>query len=111
LYSFGAINIPLEINQFSKGWSVSNVMLYLNSTDGHYHLKGMLKNTLPETRSGFESILVNFDDKATNSTVDSESGSINVTIDPGTSVPFDIPTMYTVKQANQFQFMKATITP
>ena len=86
-------------------------MLYLNSTDGHYHVKGMLKNTLPETRSGFESILVSFEDRATNSTVDTESGSINRTLDPGASVAFDIGTMYTVKQANQFKFMEATITP
>ncbi|MGB6671106.1 MAG: hypothetical protein WBE34_01600 [Candidatus Nitrosopolaris sp.] len=105
------VKIPIDINEFSKGWSVSNVMLYLNSTDGHYHVKGMLKNTLPETRSGFESILVSFEDRATNSTVDTESGSINRTLDPGASVAFDIGTMYTVKQANQFKFMEATITP
>jgi hypothetical protein len=109
--SSSIVKIPIGINEFSKGWSVSNVMLYLNTTDGHYHIRGILKNTLPETRSGFESILVSFEDKATNSTVDSESGSINVTMNPGTSVPFDIPTMYTAKQANQFQFMRATITP
>ena len=109
-YSQG-LRIPIEINEFSKGWSVSNVTLYLNNTDGHYHLKGILKNTLPETRNGFESILVSFEDKATNSTVDTESGSINTTLDPGSTVPFDIATMYTTRQANQFQFIKATMTP
>jgi hypothetical protein len=91
--------------------AVSDVILYLNSTDGHYHVKGMLKNILPETRSGFESISVSFDDKATNSTIDTESGSINTTLDPGVSVPFDIGTMYTLKQANRFKFMAALITP
>ncbi len=109
--SSSIVKIPIDINEFSKGWSVSNVMLYLNSTDGHYHMKGVLKNTLPETRSGFESILISFKDKATNSTVDTESGSINTTLDPGASVPFDIGTMYTLKQANQFKFMAASITP
>ncbi|MFZ0893671.1 MAG: hypothetical protein WAZ77_04135 [Candidatus Nitrosopolaris sp.] len=61
--------------------------------------------------SGFESISVSFDDKATNSTIDSESGSVNPTLHPGASVAFDIGTMYTIKHANQFKFMEATITP
>ncbi len=104
-------NIPVEINQFTQGWSVSNVTLYLNSTDGHYHLKGQLRNTLPETRSGFEYIQASFEDKTTNSTVDSESGSMNIVMNPNTTVPFDIKTMYTADKANQFQFMKVQITP
>jgi hypothetical protein len=111
LASDNVVRIPIDVNEFSKGWSVSNVTLYLNSSDGHYHMKGILKNTLPETRNGFESILVSFEDRATNSTVDTESGSINTTLDPGASVAFDIGTMYTLKQANQFQFMRASITP
>lgn len=86
-------------------------MLYLNGTDGHYHLRGTLTNTLPETRSGFESVLTSFEDKATNSTVDSESSLINIIMNPNTSVPFDIKTMYTAEKANQFQFMKVSITP
>jgi len=104
-------NIPVEINQFTQGWSVNNVTLYLNSTDGHYHLKGQLKNTLPETRSGFEDIQASFEDRTTNSTVDSESGSMNIVMNPNTAVPFDIKTMYTADKANQFQFMKVQITP
>ena len=105
------LNIPVQTNQFTQGWSVNNVTLYLNSTDGHYHLKGHLKNTLPETRSGFEYIQANFEDKTTNSTVDSESGSMNIVMNPNTTVPFDIKTLYTADKANQFQFMNVQITP
>jgi hypothetical protein len=94
-------------------WYLSHPFeLYGNAvTGGHYHLKGQLKNTLPETRSGFENILASFEDKTINSTVDSESGSMNIVMNPNTTVPFDIKTIYTADKAKQFQFMKVQITP
>lgn len=105
-----AINFPVEINQFSKGLDISNTVVYLNSSDGHYHLKGLAKNTLPETRSSSVFMTIDFQDKSTGTSVKSITGNINGPLDPGQTVPFDIDRGYTAARGNQLQFMKAQIT-
>lgn len=83
----------------------------MNASDGHYHLKGLAKNTLPETRSNSIFMSIDLRDRATDTTVKSLSGTyINEPIDPGQSAPFDIDTGYTAAQGNQFHFMKLVIT-
>jgi hypothetical protein len=53
---------------------------------------------------------INFEDKATETTVKTISGNINGPIDPGKTAPFDIDTGYTAAQGNQSGFMKLSIT-
>jgi hypothetical protein len=108
--SQGIGNVPVETNQFSHGLDFSNVIVYLNSSDGHYHLKGLAKNTLPETRSNSIYLTIDFQDKSTGTTIKSLSGNINAPIDPGQTAPFDVDTGYTSAQGNQLQFVKVEIT-
>jgi hypothetical protein len=64
--SSNIVNIPTTIGQFqpnAPGGSVSNIVLYLNNTDGHYHVKGIFKNTLPETQTTTPVMGVDFYDK------------------------------------------------
>ena len=39
--------LPMTISDSSKAF-VGNITFFINSTDGHYHLKGIVRNTLPE---------------------------------------------------------------
>jgi len=104
------IEVPVEANPFSHGLDFSNVNVYLNTSDGHYHLKGLAKNTLPETRSNSIYLSIDFQDKSTGTTVKSLSGNLNGPIDPGQTAPFDIDTGYTAAQGNQLHFIKVMIT-
>lgn len=54
--------------------------------------------------------IVTFEDRATGTTINSVSGTINGPINPGAAVPFDIDTGYNTTQAHQFQYMKALLT-
>lgn len=102
--------IPVETNQFSHGLDFSSVIVYMNTSDGHYHLKGLAKNTLPETRSNTIYMTIDFKDKSTDTTVKTLSHNIDGPIDPGKTTPFDVDTGYTAEQGNQFEFMKVEIT-
>src|SRR5205807_2039420 len=95
------ISVPVETNQFSQGLEFNNVVVYLNSSDGHYHLKGLAKNTLPETRSNSIFMTINIQDKSTGTTVKTLNGNINAPIDLGQVVPFDVDTGFTAAQGNQ----------
>jgi len=109
--SKGGIMVPVETNPFSHGLDFTSVIVYMNTSDGHYHLKGLAKNTLRLTRSDSIFMTISFKDKATDTTVKTLSGSyIDGPIDPGKTAPFDIDTGYTAKQGNQLQFMKVGIT-
>jgi hypothetical protein len=104
------LSVPVETNQFSQGLAFGNVVVYFNSSDGHYHLKGLAKNMLPETRSNSVYLSIDFQDKSTGTTVKSVSGNLNGPIEPGQTVPFDVDTYYTIAQGNQLQFVKVMIT-
>lgn len=79
----------------------------MNKIDGHYHLSGLAKNTLPETRSWYNGVTISFEDIATGTTINSVSGTINGPTNPGAAVPFDIDTGYNATQSHQFQYVKA----
>jgi hypothetical protein len=105
-----ATTIPIEFNPFSSGMLFSNLTLYMNNADGHYHLSGTAKNTLPETRSWYNGITISFEDRGTGTTLNSVSGTINGPINSGALVPFDVDTGYNTTQAHQFQNMKVQLT-
>lgn len=81
---------------------ISNAYMYLNATDEHYHVTGIIKNIVDETIDD-TSVFGTFSDKATN-TLLKRIGPITLkSLDPGQSTTFDIDTGYTSKQADQFQ--------
>jgi len=67
--SQGMASVPVEPNPFSKGLDFNNVNVYLNASDGHYHIKGLAKNTLPETRINSVYLSIDFQDKSTGTIV------------------------------------------
>jgi hypothetical protein len=115
----------LSTNQFS------NMSFYLNTTDNHVHLKGLLTNLLHETvygsqtnlfgplmallnasghksnfgtglsGSGQLSLMLSFMDNATGQQLKSVNGSIQGPIGPGKTVHFDVDTGYGKAQASQ----------
>jgi hypothetical protein len=104
------LSVPVETNQFSQGLAFGNVVVYFNSSDGHYHLKGLAKNMLPETRSNSIHMTIDIQDKSTGTTVKTLNGNLNAPIDPGQVVPFDVDIGYTAAQGNQLPFVKVYIT-
>jgi hypothetical protein len=103
-----APTMPIEINPYTKDMAFANLMFYLNSTDNHYHLKGLVKNILPESRDSM-SIMINFQDQSTGTslhTVFYHHGPI----DSNAITAFDVDTGYNTTQAYQFRYMKAQIT-
>lgn len=108
--SQGAIGVPVEANQFSQGLEFSNAVFYINASDGHYHLKVLVKNMLPETISDTIGMTIDFKDKSTGATIKSFYTTIDRTIDPGQAIPFDVDSGYTSAQSNQLQFMEVYIT-
>jgi hypothetical protein len=104
--------IPSRVNIFINTTSpivppsthISNAYMYLNTTDGHYHVTGTIKNTIDETIDD-TSVFVTFFDR-TNNTLLKHIGPITLeSLDPEQSTTFDIDTGYTSKQANQFPYM------
>lgn len=89
--------------------ALSNLIWYFNATDSHYHIKGLVKNLLPEPRDGIN-VLINFNDRTTGAYLHSDRGSggeLTPTggIAPGAILPFDLDTGYNASQANQFQYV------
>ena len=107
------IPIQIEINPDSNDVAFANISFYLNATDHHYHLKGLVKNILPEN-TDIIIVSVSFSDRATGSSLHSASDDIDRSltggIAPNVILPFDIDTGYNASQAYQFQYMKALIT-
>lgn len=102
--------IPIEINPEVKGVAVSNMTLFLNHTDGHYHLKGLVKN-VSHLSVGYTDVQLSFQDKQSR-VIENESKSdffVVGPIDPTETRPFDISTGITAGQDNQFQHLKAVI--
>jgi hypothetical protein len=86
-----------------------SITWYLNATDSHYHIKGLVKNTLSENRDGIK-ISINFNDRTTAAYLHSDSGSGGELVPtggiaPGAILPFDIDTGYNASQSYQFQHM------
>lgn len=103
--------VPSKVNIFINttyiihpSTNISNAYMYLNTTDGHYHVTGIIKNIIDETIDD-TSVFGTFFDMATN-TLLKNIGPITLnSLDPGQSTTFDIDTGYTPKQANKFPDM------
>jgi len=104
--------IPSKVNIFINTTSsiippsthISNAYMYLNTTDGRYHVTGTIKNIIDETIDD-TSVFVTFFDR-TNNTLLKHIGPITLeSLDPEQSTTFDIDTGYTSKQTNQFPHM------
>ena len=106
--------MPIIINSISNTTSdksFTNTTFYLNSTDGHYHLKGLIKNLLPETR---DSIILTIDvqDKTTSDIlhrVDFYSTNTKP-IPPNGTTPFDIDLGFSASQRNELTHAEVSIT-
>ena len=103
-----APTIPTELSNGVTAVAYSNMTFYLNSTNSHYHLKGLIKDILPESR-GFISVMIDFRNQSTVTSVHSILYTLHGLIDSNTTVPFDIDTGYTQAQQNRFQYLKALI--
>jgi hypothetical protein len=103
-----APNIPIEVGNGVRDVAYANISLYLNTTDGHYHLKGLVKNLLPETKDDIL-VFVSFVDRSTGTLLRDVSGTVNGPIAPNAVVPFDVDTGYNTTRANEFQYMKGYI--
>lgn len=105
-------SIPIEVNPATTGVTYNNMGFYFNTTDSHYHLKGLVQNTLHVTVDSL-SIVLTFEDKSTGNPAHSAYWSTPIgsaPINPSQRVAFDIDTGYTQAQVNQFQYLKAMIT-
>jgi hypothetical protein len=106
--------MPIIINSISNTTpdkSFTNTTFYLNSTDGHYHLKGLIKNLLPEAR---DSIILTIDvqDKTTNDIlhrVDFYSTDTKP-IPPNGTTPFDVDLGFSASQRNELTHAEVSIT-
>jgi len=78
--------------------------MYLNTTDGHYHVTGIIKNIIDETIDD-TSVFGTFFDMAAHTFLRSIGPITLKSLDPGQSTTFDIDTCYTSKQANQLRHM------
>jgi len=102
--------IPIEINPAVKGVAVSNMTFFLNHTDDHYHLKGLVKN-ISHLSVGYIDVQLSFQDKQSG-VIENESKSdffVVGPIEPTVTRPFDITTGITAGQGNQFQHLKAVV--
>ena len=84
---------------------------YLNNTDGDYHIKGIIKNTLTESRD-FEIITASYFDIKTDATLSIKNSDIGIGIphvSPGRTVSFDIDTGYNANETNQLENIKVML--
>ena len=88
----------------------ANLVFYLNSTDNHYHLKGLVKN-ISHLSVGYIDVQLSFQDKQSG-VIENDSKSdffVVGPINPTVTRPFDITTGITAGQDIQFQPLKAVI--
>jgi hypothetical protein len=85
------------------------MILYLNGTDSHYHLRGLIKNILPETRDNMVMAIM-MNDKTTGALIHTMDKSIFGTIKPNDVRPFDIDVGYNSTQADELSRIKITVT-
>jgi hypothetical protein len=93
-----------------RGVAVSNMTFFLNHTDGHYHLNGLVKN-ISHLSVGNIDVQLSFQDKQ-RGVIENDSKSaffVVDPIDPGVARPFDITTGFTPGQSNLFQHLKALV--
>jgi hypothetical protein len=108
-------NIKAEMNTAVSGEQLVSSSTYLNKTDGDYHIKGIIKNTLAESRD-FEIITASYSDIKTDASLSinsSDIGPIGIGIphvSPGGTVPFDIDTGYKANETNQLANIKVMLT-
>jgi len=102
--------IPIEINPAVKGVAVNNMTFFLNHTDGHYHLNGLVKNIL-HLSMGYIDVQLSFQDKQSGVIENDSKSAFFVVgpIDPGVARPFDITTGFTPGQSNLFQHLRALV--
>ena len=100
------VNILINTTSFivPPSTHISNAYMYLNTTDGHYHVTAIIKNIVDETIDD-TSVFGTFYDKATNTLLKSTGPITLKSLDPGQSTTFDMDTGYTPKQADEFSDM------
>jgi hypothetical protein len=104
------IETPVQISPFhSNDSKFSDMILYLNGTDSHYHLRGLIKNILPETRDNMVMAIM-MNDKTTGALIHTMDKSIFGTIKPNDVRPFDIDVGYNSTQADELSRIKITVT-
>jgi hypothetical protein len=106
--------MPIIINSISNTTadkSLTNTTFYLNSTDGHYHLKGLIKNLLPETTDSIH-ILVDVQDKATSDTLHRTDlfSTNSKPIPPNGTTPCDTDLGFSANQRNELTHAEVSIT-
>jgi hypothetical protein len=101
--------LPLTIKDDNHAL-VGNIIFFINSTDGDYHLKGVKRNVLPETVD-IPSVMVFFNDQTSGRIIDSASDSSpSNRVAPGGSQHWDIDTGYNVTRAEkEFKYMNGQI--
>lgn len=83
---------------------------FLNHTDGHYHLNGLVKN-ISHLSMGYIDVQLSFQDKQSG-VIENDSKSdffVVGPIDPTVARPFDITTGFTSEQRILFQHLKAVV--
>jgi hypothetical protein len=98
------MSFPFRLFSLAISSVRSPAYVYLNTTDGHYHVTGIIKNIVDETIDD-TSVFGTFVDKATNTLLKSIGPITLKSLDPGQSTIFDIDTGYMPKQANKFPDM------
>lgn len=101
--------LPLTISDSSKAF-VGSITFFINSTDGHYHLKGIVRNTLPEVVY-IPVVGIDFFDQASGRNVAGATNDLNYTrVSPVAMQHFDIDTGYNItRAAKEFQYMNGIV--
>jgi hypothetical protein len=104
----------LNWRKIASGAALVSSSVYLNATDGNFHLKGLLKNTLAEARD-FISITASFIDLKTNMTIGEKISTVGGIFGtshaiPGATVPFDMDTGYKASEINQLALIRVMLT-
>lgn len=106
----GLPTLPITVKDDNHAL-VGNIIFFINSADGHYHLTGVKRNVLPET-TAIPFVGVGFMDKASGRTIDSAGDNVsNTDVAPGGTQHFDIDTGYNVtRAAKEFKYMYGEIS-
>jgi hypothetical protein len=107
------IPLPREILAKSDK-QLGNITWYLNTTDSHYHVKGLVKNILPENTDSII-VVLGFFDQTTGNPLHHASVSIDRSLTGGivsnAILSFDIYTGYIAGQAISIYEMEHGMTP
>jgi hypothetical protein len=100
----GAPPMPIDVELKNANVIFRSALWYLNATDDHFHVKGLVENTVPRAASVV--VALNFHDNATGTTL--ATGGIFSYGPPSgiaanVTIPFDINTGYNASSTNEFK--------